>query len=129
MNPRTFEWEPLSNIIKITKERPHKAEAGTPLLGEIAKGGIGDIFFAFTSLDPLQRSENFKYDLTITSLNDKDIALQYAEYFMNDSGVWLIKQGFNKTFTYSHKETIRFKGYDFEPLSVSNGQATYKRVK
>lgn len=77
----------------------------------------------------------FKFDLTITLLNDKELALQYAEYTMGQTSMtgvpsgWLIKQGFNKTFTYSPKETIRFKGYEFEPSSVGNGQITYKRTK
>lgn len=130
MNPRTFEWEPLNKGVKITKERPQKKETVSPKIAEDVKAGVGDIFLAFESIDPFYAAENFKYDMTITSLNDKEVTLQYAEYFMSkDGGSWLIKQGFNKTFTYYPKETIRFKGYEFEPISVSNGQITYKRVK
>lgn len=104
------------------------------------KAGVGDTFFSLVQLDGTYGmvgefycnkwgSGCSRYDLTVTGLNEKDLVLQYSEFFLDDAGSWLIKQGFNKTFTYSPKETIRFKGYEFESISVINGQITYKRVK
>lgn len=112
-----------------------------PKVDEVVTATIGDIFFDHQQVGYGPFDTCAKFDLTITALNDKDLTLQYAEYskppkpfggVMGEAdpyGPWLIKQGFNKTFTYSPKETIRFKGYEFEPISVSNGQITYKRVK
>ena len=45
-------------------------------------------------------------------------------------GNWMVKQGFNKRFDYAVADrVIRFKDYDFEILSVENGQIKYKRIK
>lgn len=115
-----------------------------PAMGTETKANVGDVFFDYTKINGQDNGfgtlfgTNFRFALTITALNEKEIALQYEEYMKQTLGAyggfykdapWLIKQGFNKTFTYSPKETIRFKGYEFEPISVSNGQITYKRVK
>lgn len=81
---------------------------------------VGDLFFSHIAGDS-------RYDLTVIELTPDRLSLQYSEFFWSNN--WLIKQGFNKTFTYSPNETIRFKGYEFEPISVTNGQFTYKRTK
>ena len=115
-----------------------------PPVNTETKANIGDTFLDYTKINGQDNGfgtlfgSNFRFALTITSLNEKEIALQYEEYFKSPTGAyggfykdapWLIKQGFNKTFTYSPKETIRFKGYEFELISVTNGQITYKRIK
>ena len=112
--------------------------------------GIGDIFFRYeenaTSRSFIGGDMNFgvnRFDLTIVELNEEKLALQYAEYTPNSTIVagpygptripspgWLIKQGFNKTYTYSVSDKfIRFKGYEFEIQSIENGILTYKRIK
>lgn len=83
---------------------------------------VGEEFFSYSE-------GGARFDLTVVELGEEKLILQYSEFFMSDRGSWFIKQGFNKTFTYSPKEMIRFKGYEFEPISVINGQITYRRIK
>lgn len=113
--------------------------AGKPDINQESTAGIGDTFFTYLEQRPVDTMQvlfspvptppsGSRFDLTILELTIEKISLQYSEFFQGTRG-WMIKDGFNKTFTYSPKETIRFKGYEFEPISITNGQLTYKRVK
>lgn len=119
--------------------------------GQVKMAGIGDIFFEHsegqTATEPIYIpsgtvASGNKYDLTIVELNKERIGLQYNEFtyqpqpkYMNSmfilgGGDWLVKQGYNKRFDYSLSDkVIRFKGYEFEIVSVENGQIKYKRLK
>ena len=71
-----------------------------------------------------------KFDLSVVELSNKKVALQYAEYFKNGNDPWMIKTAFNKRLDYSLSDKVlRFKGYEFEILSVENGRLHYKRIK
>ena len=116
--------------------------------GEEKTAGIGDIFYEFaqgqTMTDPMIAARGItasgeKFDLTIVELNKDKIGLQYNEFVFTPGaligytyipGAWMVKQGFNKRFDYAITDkVIRFKGYDFEILSVENGQIKYRRIK
>lgn len=100
--------------------------------------GIGDEFFQYEFLTfPTESSH--KFELTILELNPERLGLQYNEYFYSmpstfsaayaPSG-WMVKQGFNKRFDYAIADkTVRFKNFEFEVLSVENGQIKYRRIK
>lgn len=118
--------------------------------GDERTAGIGDVFFQHTEgqhmNDPIAgeivSSDSLRYDLTILELTKEKIGLQYNEFiYSSGSGSmlypatyvpsgWMVKQGFNKRFDYAVGDGIvRFKGYEFEVLSVENGQIKYRRVK
>lgn len=118
--------------------------------GQVKVAGIGDIFYERSEGQSVKDEKNptsepvpysgFKYELTIVELNQERLGLQYNEYtyqpvFVPMSatyypGSWMVKQGFNKRFDYAVSDKIiRFKGYEFEILSVENGQIKYRRVK
>lgn len=118
--------------------------------GQVKVAGIGDIFFDRSEGQAVKDEKNptaepvpysgFKYELTIVELNQERLGLQYNEYtyqpvFVPMSatyypGSWMVKQGFNKRFDYAVSDKIiRFKGNEFEILSVENGQIRYRRVK
>lgn len=121
----------------------------TPDLNEGRSAGIGDVFFEYvmvTPVDPMSVAfgvtppqNDVRFDLTILELNDQKIGLQYSEYlyrypqtigYTTIPGGWMIKEGFNKRFDYAVVDkTIRFKGYEFEIVSVEKGQIKYKRIK
>lgn len=114
--------------------------------GEEKSAGIGDTFFEHTDgqniTDPFlgtYMNGGNKYDLTILELNQERLGLQYNEFYYAPArtvgyttipGGWLVRDGYNKRFDYSLSDKIvRFKGTEFEILSVENGQIKYKRVK
>lgn len=121
----------------------HSVEAG-----EEKVAGIGDIFFMHsngqTMTDPMLAPSGItasgdRYELTIVELNQERLGLQYNEFTFSPGttigytyvpGGWMVKQGFNKRFDYAISDKIiRFKGYEFEVLSVENGQIKYRRLK
>lgn len=111
-------------------------EIAVPLPNGEKIAGVGDVFFIY-EMKTFPVENNNRFDLTIVELDDNKIGLQYAEYFYS-SGVgpywqgagWKIKDGFNKRFDYSiSNKAVRFKGYEFEILSVEGGQIKYRRVK
>lgn len=114
-------------------------EAGIPNIAVEKSSGVGDAFFEFTHMGSFWTNDNWKFDLTIVELNDQKIGLQYSEYlysqprvvgFTTIPGGWMIKDGFNKRFDYAVADkVIRFKGYEFEVVSVEKGQIKYKRIK
>lgn len=118
--------------------------------GEERVAGIGDIFLDHREgqsmkdpfLGEIMGDDSIRYELTILELNNERLGLQYNEYlYSKGNGTpfnpatyvpagWLVKQGFNKRFDYAVADkTVRFKGYEFEILSVENGQIKYRRVK
>ncbi|MBE7413882.1 MAG: hypothetical protein HS130_01085 [Deltaproteobacteria bacterium] len=117
--------------------------------GEERVAGIGDTFFEHSAgqnkTDPMMPMlgeipvSGEKYDLTILELNQERIGLQYNEFYYQPPhtignttipGGWMVKQGFNNRFDYAVADKIvRFKGYEFEVLSVENGQIKYRRLK
>jgi len=112
------------------------AITGTPAVGVESSVSVGDIFFnKEPQIKPFATNQQGKFDLTVVELNDKKIGLQYAEYlytmnFNTFQSAYLVKQGFNKRFDYDlSNKVIRFKGYEFEVLSVKDGMLTYKRLK
>lgn len=114
-----------------------------PNLNEEKSAGIGDIFFEYISVPPIDAMammfgsspQSKRFDLTVLELNEQKIGLQYSEYvyYSNPntfSSGWAIKDGFNKRFDYAVADkVIRFKGYEFEIVSVEKGQIKYKRIK
>ena len=95
----------------------------TPDMYNVKAARVGDVFFEYKDF-------SFKYELTVTSLNDKEIGLLYNEFTTEHLFTWLIKQGFNKTFTYQLSDKkIPFKEFEFEIISVESGVITYKRIK
>lgn len=118
--------------------------------GEERLASIGDIFLDHKEgqsykdpfLGEVMSDDSMRYELTILELNNEKLGLQYNEFFYSKgSGSpfspatfvpagWMVKQGYNKRFDYSLSDKIvRFKGTEFEILSVENGQIKYKRVK
>lgn len=119
--------------------------------GQEKLAGMGDTFFEYsegqTATEPTYIpsgtvASGIKYDLTIVELNHEKLGLQYNEFifqpgaqytnymYVLGGGGWLVKEGFNKRFDYTLADKIvRFKGYEFEILSVENGQIKYRRVK
>ena len=115
--------------------------------GEERIAGIGDTFFIHAQgqsmKDPfvgeIVTNDSSRYDLTILELTQEKIGFQYNEYFYEPGrtvgyqsipGGWMVKQGYNKRFDYAVADKIvRFKGYEFEILSVENGQIKYRRIK
>lgn len=117
--------------------------------GDEKNAGIGDVFFEFsegqTMHDPLLAalggtvSNGMRFELTILEMNSEKIGLQYNEFFYQPPkaigytmipGGWMVKEGYNKRFDYILADkVIRFKGYEFEIVSVENGQIKYRRVK
>lgn len=85
--------------------------------------GIGDVFFS-------HEDKYFRWDLTITELTSDRISFQYNEYTREGyyfSYPWLIKQGFNKTYSYQLADkTIIFREYEFDILNYTPGKITYK---
>lgn len=109
--------------------------------------GTGDLFFVHKEgagfeggTEPFLR-DAFSFDLTILELNDSKIGLQYTEYTKvveptgnayapTRTSDWLVKQGYNKRFDYDIADkVIRFKGYEFEIVSIDKGYIRYKRIK
>lgn len=110
----------------------------TPELNFERTAGIGDEFFNY-EFQTFPPDNSQKFEMTILELNQERLGLQYNEYFYSmpstfssayaPSG-WMIKQGFNKRFDYAIADKIiRFKNYEFEVLSVENGQIKYRRTK
>lgn len=117
--------------------------------GSEMTAGIGDIFFEYSTGQDMKNAmkpedkgfvaSGEKVELTIVELNKERLGLQYNEYTHTPpqaiglsmyGGGWMVKQGFNKRFDYALADKIvRFKGYEFEIVSVENGQLKYKRVK
>lgn len=109
--------------------------------------GVGDLFFIHKEgagfeggTEPFLR-DAFSFDLVILELNDRTIGLQYTEYTKVEEPTgnpyapkrtsdWLIKQGFNRRFDYNAADrVIRFKGYEFDIISIDNGYIRYRRIK
>lgn len=111
-----------------------KVQKTLPAINEEKTTSIGDIFFE-NSDTTIQRGlfgevlgmyANFSYDLTLVEANEKNIGLSYSEY----TGNGLIKEGFNKRFDYvAGDKIVRFKGFEFDVISVDKGQLRYKRIK
>ena len=111
-------------------------ELASPLPNNEKSAGVGDVFFTYEMKTfPVENNERF--DLTVVELDGNKIGLQYAEYFYS-SGIgpywqgagWKIKDGFNKRFDYSISDkTVRFRGYEFEIVSLEGGQVRYRRIK
>lgn len=106
-------------------------EDSIPKINDERIAAMGDIFFQFIRLGGPYDPSNWKYELTVVELNKEKIGLMYSEYIYKlESGGWLIKEGFNKRFDFPTNDTIiRFKEYEFEILSLEQGQIRYKRIK
>ena len=78
------------------------------------------------------------FTLTVVSLNEKTLSLQYREYTkpvagpyggFRAAGNWLIKAGYNQKYDYElNNKTIRFQNYEFEIVDFKNGRIQYKRI-
>lgn len=106
----------------------------TPL-NAVQEASIGDVFFDYQKMTLTSPT---KFNLTVVALTRNNVALQYAEYFapkdfatgLPKYGTWAIKSGFNTRLEYPLAGGIvRYRGFEFEILSVDNGIITYKRIK
>lgn len=108
---------------------PEIVKTGLPLVNVEHTTNIGDRFFEYTEtiMQPLTPPfRRFEFELIVVEANSNKISLFYSEY----TGEGLIKEGFNKRFDYSgNDKIIRFKEYEFEIISINNGQIKYKRIK
>jgi len=90
-------------------------EGVRPQINKEVKAGAGDIFFNHNVVDKRPFAKPSRFDMTVKSVSDKEIVLEYGEY---------------KTFTYSaNDKVIMFKGYQFEIIGVENGKVTYRRIR
>lgn len=108
--------------------------------------GVGDVFFRQETMygedngfGVVYKGEAKAFDLTVVSLTDPSISLQYNEYTklpvtqfggFRPGDPWVIRDKFSQKYDYSlTNKAIKFKDYEFEVVGVSNGSLQYRRVR
>jgi len=99
-------------------------------LSEEKIANVGDVFFEHKEGVRGKVSAS-RFVLTIVELNNKNIGLQSEDYIQMQHHLgtrWDFQGGKRIDYDISDK-VIRFKGYEFNIVSVDKGQIKYKRIK
>ena len=108
--------------------------------------GVGDVFFRQETMygedngfGVIYKGEAKAFDLTVVSLTDSSISLQYNEYMklpvtqyggFRPGDPWVIRDKFSQKYDYIlTNKRIKFRDYEFEVLGVGNGSIQYRRIR
>jgi hypothetical protein len=116
----------------------------SPFANETKTAGVGDVFFHYESMTGednyagrIFNGQATMFELTVIQVTESTVSLQYREYTKTPNaqggymlnGPWIVKQGYNQEYKYDlATKVIKFKGYEFKVLDVSNGSIKYQRT-
>jgi hypothetical protein len=125
--------------------KQYRHDVAMPNKNEVKIAGVGDEFFRHELMygddnyaGSVFNGEATMFSLTVVSLNEKTLSLQYREFTkpvagpyggFKSGGGWLIKEGYNQKYDYElTNKTIRFQNYEFEIVGFKDGRIQYKRI-
>jgi hypothetical protein len=124
--------------------KPYRSDTSWPLQKLIISAGIGDEFFKqelmygdANEFGVVFNGDASMFTLTVVSLNDKTLSLQYREFFkptgrgggFTIGDRWMIRDKFSQRFDYDlSSNVVKFRSYEFQVLEVKDGRISYIRI-